>query len=276
MTSVEVERRVAQPRTAAHDANPVLEARAAGGTTFEDLASDVASPETAARAQEAGDLAIEYLGVADALAKRFRCPGHDPDDLRQVARLGLIKAANRYRQDQGHGFVPYAVPTITGELKRYLRDQSWVVRPPRGIQELRLKVNALRPRLAQHLGHEPSTRELSAELALPVEDVAEAQIADASMVADPIEHADASEDPVERRLNVVVAEEEPGYERVESMQALADALVGASAEDYELLHLRFVKELTQDEIARELGVSQMQVSRLLRRLLGRLRRRMAA
>lgn len=69
-------------------------------------------------------LVTEYLGIADAIARRFRCPGHDPEDLRQVARLGLMKAANRYRASRGHGFVPYAVPTITGELKRYLRDQS--------------------------------------------------------------------------------------------------------------------------------------------------------
>ena len=246
------------------------------GVTNEGVTNETAPPDTAARAAAAGELAVEYLGVADALAKRFRCPGHDPEDLRQVARLGLIKAAHRYRQGEGHGFVPYAVPTITGELKRYLRDQSWAVRPPRGIQELRLKINALKPRLTQCLGHEPTTRELSDELSVSVEDVAEAQIADASMVADPIEHADSAEDPAERRLNVVVAVQDPGFERVEVRHALAGALEDASEEDYELLRLRFVQEMTQEEIAAELGVSQMQVSRLLRRLLGRLRRRMAA
>jgi RNA polymerase sigma-B factor len=238
--------------------------------------SESAAPETVARASAAGDLAIEYLGVADALARRFRCPGHDPEDLRQVARLGLMKAARRYRSGLGHGFVPYAVPTITGEIKRYLRDQSWIVRPPRGVQELRLKINAARPRLAQNLGHEPSTRELSQELCVCVEDIAEAQIADASMVPDSIEHGDSPDDPEARRLSVVVATEDPGFEHVESLHALNDALVDASEQDRELLRLRFVKELTQEEIAKELGVSQMQVSRLLRRLLGRLRRRMAA
>lgn len=238
--------------------------------------SDLAPADTLARASAAGDLAVEYLGVADALARRFRCPGHDPEDLRQVARLGLMKAARRYRTGRGHGFVPYAVPTITGELKRYLRDQSWIVRPPRGIQELRLKVNAARPRLAQTLGHEPTTLELSRELSVKVEDVAEAQIADAAMVPDTIEHADSPEDPQGRRLSVVVATEDPGFEHVESLHALAGALEDASEQDLELLRLRFVQELTQDEIAQRLGVSQMQVSRLLRRLLSRLRRRMAA
>lgn len=231
---------------------------------------------TAAMARAAGKLALEYLGLADALARRFRCVGHDPDDLRQVARLGLVKAAQRYRDSLGHGFVPYAVPTITGELKRYLRDQSWVVRPPRGLQELRLKVNAVRPGLAQELGHDPTTAELSTAAGISPSDVAEAQIADAAMVGRPVEHGDISDDPEERRLNVILGAEDPGYERVEQLDDLADALTDASEEDKRLLSLRFVDEMTQDQIAHELGVSQMQVSRLLSRLLGRLRRRMAA
>ena len=230
----------------------------------------------AAHTLAASELVLEYLGVADALARRFRCPGHDPDDLRQVARLGLLKAAQRYRESIGHGFVPYAVPTITGELKRYLRDQSWVVRPPRALQELRLKLRALRPRLEQRLGHEPTTAELSAAAGIPAHDVAEAQIADTAMVGRPIEHGDMAEDPEERQLTVVLGSEEPGYQHVEQMDALADALTDASPEDRRLLHLRFVRELTQDQIAEELGVSQMQVSRLLRGLLDRLRRRMVA
>ncbi|MDR6622058.1 sigma-70 family RNA polymerase sigma factor [Sinomonas atrocyanea] len=245
-----------------------------------------AAPEGRARRSEpptdgtdpvaAGQLAIEYLGVADALARRFRCAGHDTEDLRQVARLGLLKAAHRYREPLGHGFVPYAVPTITGELKRYLRDQSWVVRPPRALQELRLKVNALRPGLAQELGHDPTTAELSMAAGVPASDVAEAQIAESAMVGQPVEHGDSSEDPEERRLNVVLGAEDPGYEHVEQMHALAGAMSDATDNDKRLLDLRFVQEMTQDQIAKELGVSQMQVSRLLKRLLDRLRRRMAA
>ncbi|MDQ0260987.1 RNA polymerase sigma-B factor [Sinomonas atrocyanea] len=245
-----------------------------------------AAPEGRARRSEpptdgtdpvaAGQLAIEYLGVADALARRFRCAGHDTEDLRQVARLGLLKAAHRYREPLGHGFVPYAVPTITGELKRYLRDQSWVVRPPRALQELRLKVNALRPGLAQELGHDPTTAELSMAAGVPASDVAEAQIAESAMVGQPVEHGDSSEDPEERRLNVVLGAEDPGYEHVEQMHALAGAMSDATDNDRQLLDLRFVQEMTQDQIAKELGVSQMQVSRLLKRLLDRLRRRMAA
>lgn len=224
---------------------------------------------------QAGELAVEYLGVADAVARRFRCPGHDPDDLRQVARLGLLKAAHRYRSDLGHGFVPYAVPTITGELKRYLRDQSWVVRPPRAVQELRLKVNAARPRLTQALGHDPTTSELSRELGLDADEVAEAQLANAAMAAGTIEPCDCQEDQEGQCPGVVVAAEDPGFEHVEQLHALATALQDASEQDLRLLRLRFVEEMTQEQIGRQLGVSQMQVSRLLHSLLERLRRRAA-
>lgn len=246
------------------------------GTPTADASAESASSGTRARADAAGELAVEYLGLADALARHFRCRGHDPEDLRQVARLGLLKAARRYRADIGHGFVPYAVPTITGELKRYLRDQSWAVRPPRGIQELRLKVNAARPRLAQALGHEPTTIELSCELHVAPAEVAEAQIADLLLVPEAIGPTEEREDGEGRRAAIVLAAEESGFERVESLDALARALEGASQEDLELLRLRFGLELTQEEIAQRLGVSQMQVSRLLRSLLARLRGRMSA
>ena len=246
--------------------------RSAHAAPAVDPAPEIPGPETGTPA----DLAVEYLGVADALARRLRCPGHDAEDLRQVARLGLMKAAQRYRASLGHGFVPYAVPTIAGELKRYLRDQSWMVRPPRSVQELRLKINSLRPRLTQELGHEPTTAELSAMTGVPAEDVAEAQIADSSLVIQRLEHGDGADDPEERRTSFVPCEIDTGYERVDTLQSLARALDDASLEDRKLLYLRFVREMTQDEIAETLGVSQMQVSRLLRRLLDRLRRRMAA
>ncbi|MGT2461465.1 sigma-70 family RNA polymerase sigma factor [Sinomonas atrocyanea] len=224
----------------------------------------------------AAELATEYLGVADALARRFRCTGHDAEDLCQVARLGLLKAARRYRPDLGHGFVPYAVPTITGEIKRYLRDQSWVVRPPRGLQELRLKVRAVSARMTQTLGREPSTLEVARELGLEASDVAEAQLADAAMVGQPVVHTDLADDPQGFPEGVIPAVVDPGFERVEALNALARALRDASESERELLEMRFGEELTQEAIAQRLGVSQMQVSRLLRRILERLRTHMAA
>lgn len=235
---------------------------------------DDAGRAAVAPPRAAGELVIEYIALADALARRFWCPGHDAEDLRQVARLGLVKAAQRYRAGMGHGFVAFAMPTVAGELKRYLRDQSWTVRPPRRIQELRLKVNAARPRLAQELGHDPSTVEIGRELGLSAEDVAHAQIADFSMVTEAIEPTDWQRHETEEPPGTVAAVEEGGFEQVETFCCLASALRGASDQDLELIRLRFGQELTQEEIAQRLGVSQMQVSRLLRRLLARLRRRM--
>ena len=226
--------------------------------------------------EDAGKLASHYLGVADALARRYRYPGHDPEDLRQVARLALVVAARRYREGIGQGFVPYAVPTITGSIKRYIRDQSWVVRPPRSLQELRLDVNAARRRLTQELGREPTAAELSREVGVPEESIAEAQIADAAMVGVSIEPLDPSGDALPDPTSHVVAEIEPGFERVERRHLLATALDGLSDEDKRLLKMRFVDEMSQSQIAEVLGVSQMQVSRLLRKLLERMRRKVAA
>jgi RNA polymerase sigma-B factor len=240
-----------------------------------------AAPLASAAGEEeercAGELVLEHLGVADAVAHRFRCPGHDSEDLSQVARLALVKAARRYRRDQaGHGFVPYAVATVTGELKRYLRDQSWAVRPPRGVLELRLRVNAARGELVQALGREPTAGELGLELGVSAQQAREALVANTSMVPEPIEQEEHPEDEERRRFSVVAAADDPGFERVESLHDLAGALRDCSGQERELLRLRFVEELTQGEIGQRLGVSQMQVSRLLRRTLDRLRDRMAA
>ncbi|HKU12638.1 sigma-70 family RNA polymerase sigma factor [Sinomonas sp.] len=214
-----------------------------------------------------------YLGVADAVANRHRYPGHDPEDLRQVARLGLLVAIRRYREGAGQGFVPYAVPTITGMIKRYVRDQSWVVRPPRPIQELRLEVNAVSRRLTAELGREPDRKEIAAAAGLSEDKVDEAQLGAAAMVGLPIDQpATQGHSAVTGRVLTSI---ETGYEDVEQKQVLAAALTGLTERERQLLRLRFIEEMSQSEIAEILGVSQMQVSRLLRQLLDRLRRKVA-
>jgi RNA polymerase sigma-B factor len=187
-----------------------------------------------------------------------------------------MKAALRYRSDLGHGFVPYALPTITGELKRYLRDQAWMVRPPRAVLDLRLKVKEARGRLTQELGHEPTTAEISRDLGVAEVSVAEALIADSALIVETIEDTDGGETDGDRPPTAVLAWTDPAFEHFETLQALAIALESVSEQDRLLVRLRFGQELSQCEIARHLGVSQMQVSRLLRRVLARLRRRLAA
>jgi RNA polymerase sigma-B factor len=222
----------------------------------------------------AGALAVEHLGLADALARRHRVPGHDFEDIRQVARLGLVMAAQRYREGAGHGFVQFAVPTISGTIKRYLRDQSWVVRPPRSLQELRLGVKEARGRLVQELGREPSLGELAEATGATAEQVAEARSVEWAMTAVAIESLDASAEDDEARPLRALPVFDPGFEHVEDRDLVACALEGASELELRLVRLRFVQEMNQSQIAAELGVSQMQVSRLLGRLLDRVRRRM--
>jgi RNA polymerase sigma-B factor len=235
-----------------------------------------AAGAAASGAADAGALVVEHLGLADALARRHRVPGHDFEDIRQVARMGLVMAAQRYREGAGHGFVQFAVPTISGTIKRYLRDQSWVVRPPRSLQELRLGVKEARGRLVQELGREPSLAELAGATGATAEQVAEARSVEAAMTAAAIEPLDTSGEADGERTAHLVPVTDPGFEQVELRQMVACALEGASEQDLRLVRLRFVEEMSQSEIAAELGVSQMQVSRLLRRLLDRMRRKMAA
>lgn len=248
-------------------------ASAAGGSAPA-AASGAAAVQGTAELSPA-ELVTEYLGVADAVARRLWCPGHDRDDLRQVARLGLLHAALRYRVEMGERFVPYAVATISGELKHYLRDQSWTIRPPRGLLDLRLRINSARPALAQSLGHDPSAAELSAVLGVPAERVSEALLADASLTHRVLEQFDSSENEEDSHHHSLVPPFcEPGFDRAEQLLDLTRAFRDLTDTDRRLLHLRFGLEMTQSEIALELGVSQMQVSRALRSLLGRLRRRM--
>ena len=222
----------------------------------------------------ADQLVLQFMGLADALSRRYRAPGCEAEDLQQVARLGLVKAARRYRDSGNHGFMAFAVPTITGELKRHLRDHSWVVRPPRPIQEARLKIRRVRPELTQRLGSDPSTADLSSAAGISVMETTLALLADISMVARQIEQNDPPTSYEDRGRDVILAAEDPAYERVEQELTLEAALRDTSEEDRRLLHLRFVLELSQEQIAQEFGVSQMQISRRLKQLLDRLGRRL--
>jgi RNA polymerase sigma-B factor len=237
--------------------------------TAQSAAPTSTTPDTATE-----HLVLEFLSLADALSRRYNAAGCEAEDLQQVARLGLVKAAKRYSEASGNVFVAFAMPTITGELKRYLRDYAWVVRPPRPIQEARLKIRRVRPELTQRLGRDPSTAELSSEAGISVTEAAQAVLAETAMVAQQIDPMDPSALHGGYGPGVVLADEDPGYERIDREQSLDAALSDVSEEDKRLLHLRFVLELSQGQIAQEFGVSQMQVSRLLKQLLDRLGRRL--
>jgi len=213
-------------------------------------------------------LVLNYLDLAEALAARFVARGRERADLNQVAYLGLVKAAHGFDESRGGSFPAYAAPTITGELKRYLRDRCWVVRPPRPIQDLRTELLRSEPALVQELGRPPTAAELAQERGVPVEAVREALAAAASMRPDSLDAVDAHSDglPLSETL---IAPGEP-LDRLEELICLNQAIQELRREDRELLYRRYFCEDSQAELGRRFGVSQMQVSRRLSRVLVRL------
>lgn len=239
-------------------------------TTLARFAELAARPDDdALRRRTVALVAEDHLDVAESLARRYASSTDDWHDLRQVGCVGLLKAAQRFDGEKGDDFVAFAAPTISGEIKRHLRDTGWLVRPPRRLQELRAAVAQLSSTLTQQLGRAPSTADLAARLDLPVSEVAEAVLAQRDSQAVSLEAPlPGVEDAC---LGEVLPATDGTLERAERWAELEHAMRGLGERDRLLLRLRFVDDLSQAEIGRELGVTQMQVSRLLTRVLGRLR-----
>jgi RNA polymerase sigma-B factor len=217
------------------------------------------------------ELLVErHLRLADTLAARYRHTSEPIDDLIQVARVGLIKAAQRWDPDRGLAFSTFAVPTILGELRRHFRDSTWAVRPPRDIQELGLALMRVRDTLRQELRREPSAQDIADHLDLPVEDVLEAIVAregykpdslDAPVVVDHTGGAVGQDWLIDERAN---------YRGSDTRVLISQLGAGLDARELELLRLRFQEDMTQREIGDRLGCSQMHVSRMLRTVTERL------
>jgi len=222
--------------------------------------------------QAARSAAVErFLPLARQLARRYQRPNEPFDDLLQVASMGLIKAVDRFDPDRGVAFSSYAVPTILGELKRYFRDVGWAVHVPRGVQERVMKVDQQVRALSSRLGRSPSVAEVVEATGFDLEDVLEAM--SAAQAYDAVS-LDAGRDPEGDEGDAVGATlgaEDDRFELIEYGAAIASTLRALPERDRVVLHLRFVEDLTQSEIASRIGVSQMQVSRLIRRALERLR-----
>jgi RNA polymerase sigma-B factor len=214
---------------------------------------------------------VAHIPLAESIARRYRRGDEDYGDLRQVALLGLVKAARHYDPERGTPFVPYAMPTIDGELKRHIRDHGWLVRPGRHMQELCTALTRARPRLAQSLGREASDQELAAELRVTEQDVRAARAClDAQS---PVTVTSAGDD--EDTPSLTPAYLDPDFDRAELRAMLQRALVHLNEREALILERRFAEEKTQAEIGEELGVSQMQVSRLLAKILDKLRHELA-
>jgi RNA polymerase sigma-B factor len=212
---------------------------------------------------------VAYLGLADRLADRYRGNKAMPlEDLRQTARLGLVKAVDRYEPDRANPFVPYAVATVVGEIKRYLRDASWRLRVPRGIKDLALRLCRAIDELPQVLGHSPTIAELAEHLQTSEEEVLEAlEVAQTRSAPSLDQPAGEDGDAV---LGDFVTDHRP-VEEAENLIVLPELVARLPEREQQIIRMRYVDELTQDEIAASIGISQMHVSRLLRRAIDRMR-----
>src|SRR4051794_3721497 len=219
------------------------------------------------------ELIRRMLPLVHRVATAYGARGH-ADDLEQVASLGLVKAIDRYDPAYGVPLRTYAIPTMFGEVRRYLRDHAWAMRVPRPLQERVLEITKATERLSATHGRSPTPQELAEELDCTIEEVLEGLQAGSAYTAASLESPTGSSDDPDRTLGDLVGYEDERLGRAEQVAALRSLRGVLDARDRQVLYLRFVEDLTQTEIARRVGVSQMQVSRLIRRSLHRLQERL--
>ena len=230
----------------------------------QNLLLEAETAELARRQQIIDEVVCSHLWLAETLARRFLHRGEDEEDLVQVACTGLVEACQRFDPHQG-SFVGFAVPTITGVLKRHFRDHGWVVRPPRPTQELASTIWRQWPSLVQQMGALPGSRDLAEELGEPVRAVRQAHFASQGYSASSIDAA------LSRGICFSSSETDQDIDRTEARLIIDEALAMLDDEEKRLIVLRFYEQRSQSEIAEEIGTSQMQVSRLLSRLIIKMR-----
>jgi len=217
------------------------------------------------------ELASRFMPLARSLALRYQRSGEPLDDLLQVASLGLVKAIDRFDPDRAIAFSSYAVPTILGEIKRYFRDRTWAVRVPRGLQELSMRVDRAVSALSEDLHRSPSVKEIAADVGASEEAVLEALQAGGAYRAVSFEAPTGGSGEDAATLADSVGVDESGFDRAEERATLDALLEAVGAREREVLRLRFEQDMTQAEIGAVIGVSQMQISRIIRQALQRLR-----
>lgn len=216
------------------------------------------------------ELVDRFMPLAHKLARRY-CRASEPlDDLSQVAAVGLIKAVERFDPARGVAFSSYAVPTITGELKRYFRDYSWAVRPPRDLQELTLRVDLIAAELSRKLDRAPTTAELSEAAEISEEQLLEAIQARSARGALSLQ-APTGDGEDSSTLEDWIGQDDGGLASAEAHADLDALLLSLTTREREILRMRFEEDMTQAEIGEVVGVSQMQISRLIRQALQHVR-----
>ncbi|HJR89306.1 MAG TPA: sigma-70 family RNA polymerase sigma factor, partial [Aeromicrobium sp.] len=219
-----------------------------------------------ARQDLSDEIILRTIPVADRLASHYRYRGVSIDDLQQVARAALVQAMRRFRGGGENAFLAFAIPSIRGELKRHFRDREWTVRPPRRAQEARLAIVNAHSELVQELGHEPSVAELAAATGLDEQTIREARGVGHCYQPDSLDRPFDDSDGA-GTLSTSKGEFEPGFEEAEARIAVGPLLDQLAPRDRKLIMLRFFEGLTQSETGRQIGISQMQVSRIENRIL---------
>jgi RNA polymerase sigma-B factor len=262
---------------------PVIEADAAPEPTRSRLTVDrerthrlflelQSTPEGDPRHQRARDSLVEqHLPLVEHLARRFRNRGEPYDDLVQVATIGLIKSVDRFDLERGVEFSTYATPTIVGEIKRHFRDKGWAVRVPRRLQELRLSLASATSELSQRQGRSPTVSELAAHMKISDEEVLEGLESANAYSTLSLDAGDSGSGDEPMPVSETLGIEDEGLEGVEYRESLKPMLETLPPREKKILMLRFFRNMTQSEIASEIGISQMHVSRLLARTLAQLR-----
>ena len=217
------------------------------------------------------ELVARFMPLARSLARRYGRTSEPFEDLLQVASLGLLKALNRFDPGRGHPFASFAVPTILGEMRRYFRDSGWAVHMPRGMQEQALKVRDAQERLTNEHSHAPTVGQLAEYLELDTEDVLDTLQALQAYETLSLDAPPPSAEDEAMTCGDALGRNDERYELIELDATVTAALAQLPPRERVILHMRFVDDLTQTEIAARVGVSQMQVSRLLRRSLDQLR-----
>ena len=258
--SASVATRPIRPPAGAGGSSPPLRMEGEDGLLHRYRRGEVAARE---------ELVRRFLPLTKRLAGRHRGSGESQDDLEQVACLGLLKAIDRYDPDRG-SFVSYAVPNVVGELKRHFRDKGWGMRVPRSTQEHFLEVKKAIDRLSAQLGRSPTPKDIAAHTGLDLDEVTAALEASSAYSPMTLDAPHPGDENGDRMLADSLGAEDPGYASVELGEVLTPAFRALPARDQAILRLRFVDDLTQSEIGEQLGISQMHVSRMLRRALDRI------
>jgi RNA polymerase sigma-B factor len=212
-----------------------------------------------------------YMSLVRSLARRYSYRGEQLEDLVQIGAIGLIKAIDRFDIDRGVELTTYATPNIIGEIKRHFRDKGWSVRVPRGLQELNVQLSRLIEQLTVQLGRSPTIPELAKAAEVNEEEVLEALESSRAYTSLSLSSGTTTDEDDELDPLESLGSEEPQYEISEDWAVLAPGLKVLDDRERAILHLRFFKGLTQSQIAQQIGISQMHVSRLIRRALQKIR-----